>query len=85
LHADFIFGGYTNVAACTGKADRWSIGFEIRFLGEKELKEPIEAHLLVRDLGNYRVEMEAVSDDEFEGALARAILATGIPGCPLSS
>jgi hypothetical protein len=67
LHADFVLGEYSNVVACAGKPDRWSIGLEIKYLGEKELKDPIEAHLLVRDLGNYRFEMEAVSDSEFEG------------------
>jgi hypothetical protein len=58
---------YSNVVPCAAKPDRWSIGFEIKYLGEKELAEPIEAHFLVRDLGNYRFEMEAVSDSEFEG------------------
>jgi hypothetical protein len=67
LHADFVLGNYTHVTLCAAKPDRWSIGLELTFMGGKELKDPIEAHLLVRDLGNYRFEMEAVSDSEFEG------------------
>jgi len=67
LHADLVLGDYSNVVPCASKPDRWSIGFEIDVIGEKRLKEPIEVHLLVRDLGNFRFEMEAVSDSEFEG------------------
>jgi hypothetical protein len=67
LHADFVLGEYSNVVPCASKPDRWSIGLAISHAGEKELKEPLEAHFLVRELGNYRFEMEAVSDSEFEG------------------
>jgi hypothetical protein len=67
LHADFVLGEYSNVVLCNAKPDRSSIGLEIKYIGENELKEPIQAHFLVRDLGNYRFEMEAVSDSEFEG------------------
>ncbi|HTB12841.1 MAG TPA: hypothetical protein VK752_14770 [Bryobacteraceae bacterium] len=67
LHADLVLGEYTNVVLCAAKPDRWSIGFDIDLIGENRLKEPIGVHLLVRDLGNYRFEMEAVSDSEFEG------------------
>ena len=58
---------YSNVTLCAAKPDRWSIGLELSNIGEKKLEEPIKAHFLVRDLGNYRFEMEAVSDSEFEG------------------
>jgi hypothetical protein len=61
---DFGIGAYTSVVPCAAKPDRWSIGFEA---AEDKSKEPPEVHLLVRDLGNYRFEMEAVSDSEFEG------------------
>jgi hypothetical protein len=67
LHADFVIGEYSKVALCSARPDRWSIGFSLTHIGERELKEPLEVHLLVRDLGNYRFEMEAVSDSEFEG------------------
>jgi hypothetical protein len=67
FHSNFVLGEYTNVVACTAKPDRWSIGLDITYSGEKELKEPLAVHFLVRDLGNYRFEMEAVSDSEFEG------------------
>lgn len=66
LHAEYVLGQYTNVVACAARPDRWSIGFELSFMDGKELKEPIAVHLLVRDLGNYRFEMEAVSDSEFK-------------------
>jgi hypothetical protein len=66
LHADYSIGEYSNVVLCAAKPDRWSIGLEIRYIGEKELKEPLDVFLLVRDLGNYRYEMEAVGDSAFE-------------------
>jgi hypothetical protein len=67
LHAELMLGEYSGVVPCAAKPDRWSIGFDIDLIGEKRLEEPIEVHLLVRDLGNYRFEVEAVSDSEFEG------------------
>lgn len=67
LHAELAVGEYTNVGLCAAKPDQWSIGFETSYVGEKEPKEPFATYLLVRDLGNYRFEMEAVSGEEFEG------------------
>ena len=67
LHADMIFADYTNVVPCAAKPDRWMIGFNIRELGEKELAPPIDRYFLVRDLGHYHYQMEAVSDKPFEG------------------
>jgi hypothetical protein len=67
LHADFVLGEYNDVVPCAAKPDRWSIGLEIRHIGEKELTEPLQVYFLVRDLGNYRFEMESVSDSKFEG------------------
>jgi hypothetical protein len=67
LHAELVLGEYSELVPCAAKPDRWSIGFDIDLIGENRLKEPIEVHLLVRDLGNYRFEMEAVRDSEFEG------------------
>jgi hypothetical protein len=58
---------YSNVVPCAAKPDRWSIGFKITDVEGKALPEPLEVNFLVRDLGNYRFEMEAVSDSEFEG------------------
>ena len=66
FHAELVLGEYSEVVPCAAKPDRWSIGFSNDLIGEKRLEEPIEVHLLVRDLGNYRFEMEAVSDSEFE-------------------
>jgi hypothetical protein len=67
LHADFLSGEYTNVVLCAAKPDRWSIGLRQDYIGDKKLEVPIASHFLVRDLGNYRFQMEAVSDSEFEG------------------
>ncbi len=67
LYADLVMGEYSNVVPCAAKPDRWSIGLEISDIGEKKLPKPIDVFLLVRDLGNYRFEMEAVSDSAFEG------------------
>jgi hypothetical protein len=63
LQADFQLGDYSSVLLCAAKPDRWSIGF----VGETRTKEPINAYFLVRDLGGYRYEMEAVSDSPFAG------------------
>ncbi len=57
---------YSNVVPCAAKPDRWSVGFRITDREGKALPEPLEVNFLVRDLGNYRFEMEAVSDSEFE-------------------
>jgi hypothetical protein len=67
-HEKKLGGEYTNVVLCASRPDRWSIGLKAEYddMGKK-LEVPIEAHLLVRELGNFRYEMEAVSDEEFEG------------------
>jgi hypothetical protein len=61
------FDHYVNVVPCAAKPGYWAIGFQVTFDGEKELEEPIQNYFLVKDLGNYRYEMEALSDEEFEG------------------
>jgi hypothetical protein len=67
LQAPYIFGDFIGVVLCTGRPDHWSIGLEINNRDGKELKEPIMAYLLVRDLGNYHFFLDAVSDSAFEG------------------
>jgi hypothetical protein len=59
-------GEYSNVVPCAAEPDRWSIGFQIPDIEGKALAEPLEVYFLVRELGNYRFEMEAVSDDQFK-------------------
>jgi hypothetical protein len=66
-HEKKLGGDYTNVVLCASRPDRWSIGLRQEYDMGKKLEVPIEVHLLVRDLGNYRFEMEAVSNSEFEG------------------
>jgi hypothetical protein len=66
-HGKDLGGEYTSVVLCASKPDRWSIGLEQAYDGEKKLEVPIETYLLVRDLGNYRFEMEAVSGSAFAG------------------
>lgn len=69
-HAAFpkgmIFGEYQNIVPCSKKPDRWSVGFEITDVDGKALPKPMDLHLMVRDLGNYRYSMEAVSDSPFK-------------------
>jgi hypothetical protein len=66
-HEKKLGGDYTNVVLCASRPDRWSIGLKQEYDLGKKLEVPVEVHLLVRDLGNYRYEMEEVSDSEFEG------------------
>jgi len=60
-------GEYSNVVPCAAEPDRWSIGFHVAQIDGRTLPEPFQVNFLVRDLGNYRFEMEAGSDTEFEG------------------
>lgn len=57
LHANLGHPAYTNVVPCANRPDRWMIGFE----------DPIDRYFLVHDLGQYRYQMEEVSDKPFEG------------------
>ena len=61
------FDRYVDVVPCASNPGRWAIGFQVTYEGEKEIEEPIQNYFLVRDLGNYRYAMEAVSGEEFEG------------------
>jgi hypothetical protein len=63
LHADLAAVEYRNVVRCAAKPGRWSIGLDII---KKDVLKALRTYLLVRDLGNYRFEMEAVSDTEFK-------------------
>jgi hypothetical protein len=67
LHADFVLSKHTNVVLCASKPGQWSIGLDIKDIGQKELEEPLRTYFLVRDLGHYSYKMEAVSGSEFEG------------------
>ena len=64
LHSDFVLGEYAGVIPCAAKPGRWLIAMDISHIGEKELPEPLETYFVVRDLGNFRYEMEAVSEAE---------------------
>ena len=61
LHSDYLSGEYSDVVPCIVRPGRWLISLEIRRIGEKELPELLDAYFLVRDLGNYSYQMEAVS------------------------
>jgi hypothetical protein len=65
LH-DVSFDTYFNVAPCA-QPGLWVIGLQVTYEGEKELEEPLQTYFRVKDLGNFRYRMEAVSDSEFEG------------------
>jgi hypothetical protein len=75
LHGDFLFAHYAGVVRCGAKPGRWLIGLDIDRSGEKDLPDPLRTWFLVRDLGNYRYNMEAVS----------ASRPTGCPGAGLKS
>lgn len=59
-------GKYSNVVVCAAKPDRWSIGFEAAAESASPPSEPSQVYFMVRELGNYRFEMEAVSDSPFK-------------------
>jgi hypothetical protein len=61
LHNDFVMGKYFSVVLCLAKPGRWLIGLDITNIGEKDLPQPLRTYFLVRELGNYRYEMEDVS------------------------
>jgi hypothetical protein len=69
IHADFVLADYSNVVPCLYRPGRWLISLDITNIGEKKLDEPLQAHFLVRELGDYHYRMEAVSESE-------------LPGCP---
>jgi hypothetical protein len=67
LHADHLFAEYSNVVPCLNRPGRWLIALDITNIGERELPEPISALFLVHELGQYRYQMESVSDTEPKG------------------
>ena len=67
LHADLVLADYSAVVPCAQRPGRWMIALDITQIGEKELAEALETYFLVRELGNYRYRMEAVSDEQPEG------------------
>jgi len=67
LHADYVLADYSAVVPCAQRPGRWLIALDITDIGEKKFEEPLETYFLVRDLGNYRYQMEAVSDEEPAG------------------
>jgi hypothetical protein len=67
LHADFVMADYSAVVPCVARPGRWMIALDITNIGEKKLDEPLETYFLVRELGNYRYQMESVSDERPAG------------------
>jgi len=62
LHSDSLFARYSEVAPCRDKPGRWLIGLDIDQIGKQKLPMPLATYFLVHELGNYRYQMEAVSD-----------------------
>lgn len=75
LHSDSIGAHYSAVVQCSARSGRWLIGLDIDQIGEKGLPDVLRTWFLVRDLGNYRYNMETV------GASRPA----GCPGAGLKS
>lgn len=67
IHADFVLADYSDVVPCLYRTGRWLIALDISHIGEKELAKPLGAYFVVRELGNYHYQMEAVSDSRPEG------------------
>jgi hypothetical protein len=67
LHDGLVLGEYSAVVPCAQRPGRWMIALDITHIGEKEFAEPLETYFLVRELGNYRYLMEAVSDSRPAG------------------
>jgi hypothetical protein len=63
LHNDeYVAGEYSEVVPCMTNPGRWLIALDIEHLGDRELPKPLTTYLVVRELGNYRYEMEDVSE-----------------------
>ena len=75
LHGGYVFAEYAGVIQCATRPGRWLIALDVNQIGEKKLSEPLASYFLVRDLGDYRYRMEAVSGTK----------PTGCPGDGLSS
>lgn len=60
LHGEFVLADYASVVSCSN-SQMWSIGLVITHIGETEITDPSTSYFLVRDLGNYRYRMDAVS------------------------
>jgi hypothetical protein len=67
LHADFVLGEYSSVVPCLARPGRWLIDLAITDIGGKKLAAPLETYFLVRELGNYKYQMESAGDQEPEG------------------
>jgi hypothetical protein len=73
LHADFVLAEYSAVVPCAERPGRWTIALDITHVGERKLPEPLERYFLVRDLGNYRYQMEAVGDSRPAGCPGKGL------------
>jgi hypothetical protein len=70
LEADYSFGEYDNVVPCLYRPGHTLVSIvtiEVSDTGEMTLKPPREVYFLVRDLGQYRYRMEAVSNAPIQG------------------
>jgi hypothetical protein len=65
LHESFggglLLGDYVELTQCPPKQPVWLAGFDIDYIGDKELREPRRVYLQVRDLGDHRYLMESAT------------------------
>ncbi len=54
-------GDYVEVTQCAPTQPVWLAGFDIDFIGDKQLAEPRRVYLQVRDLGDHRYRMESAT------------------------
>jgi hypothetical protein len=57
----FVLGDYVEVTQCAPEQRVWLAGFDIDFIGDKQLSKPRRVYLQVRDLGDHRYRMESAS------------------------
>ena len=59
----FVMGEYAEMTQYSPAQPVWLAGFDIDFIGDKQLSEPRRVYLQVRDLGEHHYRMESASSD----------------------
>ena len=57
----FVAGDYVELTQCAPDQPVWLAGFDLDFVGDKQLKEPRRVYLQIRDLGDRRYRMESAT------------------------
>jgi hypothetical protein len=76
-------GDYVEMTQCSPEQPVWLAGFDIDFIGDKQLSKPRRVYLQIRDLGNYRYRMESRRPTgQHPAKLSLEIRTRSIRGCP---